>query len=156
MATEATICEIIDIRNNRLLLKHATRGISKGKWNGPGGRIEDGETPEQSCIREVEEETGLTVRNLFYHGTLNFYNNGESEVGFAVHLFSTKEYSGTLKQSEEGEVKWFSIRELPLEKMWQDDKYWIEHLLQRKRFDADFYFDKDNKNIISHEIRFKS
>ena len=63
MVIEATICHVI--RGRRLLLKRANRGISVGKWNAPGGKIEAGETPEECAQREVLEETGLSVSRLF-------------------------------------------------------------------------------------------
>ncbi len=148
---EATLVEIINGR--KLLLKRATRGISKEKWNGPGGKIDGGETPEQSAIRETFEETGLTITNLFYHGVLNFHNFGKQEVDFMVHLFSTKDFSGELKNTEEGGVKWFELDALPVQDMWKDDEFWLPHLLKGEQFDADFYFDEANKNIVEHEIR---
>ncbi len=155
MVTWATLVEIID--GDNLLLKRSTRGVSKSKWNGVGGKISDGETPEQNAVRETFEESGLTVKNLFYHGLLNFYNDGKNEVGFAVHLFSTKDFSGKLLplSDDNGELKWFPLSNLPMSEMWQDDEYWMEHMLKMKKFDADFYFDEGNKHMTRHEIRLK-
>lgn len=152
---EATLVEII--KDNKLLLIRAIRGISKSKWNGPGGKIQPGETPEQCIIRETLEETGLTISNLFYHGLLTFHNAGENENAlFSVHLFSTKKFSGTpTRQAGEGELSWFNLEELPMGDMWADDQYWIPHMLKMEKFDAEFYFDS-NKNIIRHEINVKS
>ena len=153
MATEATLVEIID--GGRMLLKRATRGISRGMWNGLGGKIESGESPEQSAIRESFEESGLRVSNLFYHGVINFHNNGKEEVDFAVHLFSTKDFEGSLAESDEGELRWFPVDMLPLREMWKDDEIWIPLLLNSERFDADFYFDENNKNILKYDIKKK-
>lgn len=153
MTTWATLVEIID--NDKLLLKRATRGISKSKWNGLGGKMDQGETPEECAIRETREESGLVVKNLFYHGLVNFHNFGKEEVDFAVHLYSAKEFSGKLVETEEGELKWFPISALPMSEMWKDDEYWMPLLLQGKKFDADFYFDETNKNIVRHEIKLK-
>ncbi len=115
----------------------------------------EGETPEQNAIRETLEESGLTVGNLFYHGLMNFHNFGKEEVDFAVHLFSTRKFSGTLleKSDDNGELAWFPINALPVNDMWEDDKYWLPNMLDGERFDADFYFDKENKGIIKHEIK---
>ncbi|MDG7029492.1 MAG: NUDIX domain-containing protein, partial [Nitrososphaerota archaeon] len=74
MTIDATVCHII--KGHRLLLKKATRGISAGKWNGPGGKIEPGETVAQSVVREVKEETSLSVADPLYPGKLEFYLNG--------------------------------------------------------------------------------
>lgn len=129
--------------------------MSEGKWNGVGGKLYSGEKPEENAVRETLEETGLTVSNLFYHGLMNFHNNGKEEVDFMMHLFSTKSFSGKLKERSDdgGEVKWFRLDELPWNEMWADDRHWIQHMLSGERFDADFYFDKGSRNIIKHEIR---
>lgn len=155
MTIWATLVEIFD--GDKLLLKRSTRGISKSKWNGVGGKIDQGETPEQNAIRETLEESGLTVRNLFYHGLMNFHNYGKEDVDFAVHLYSTKDFSGTLLplSDDNGELKWFPITNLPMDDMWKDDEHWMPHLLKGERFDADFYFDETNKKIIRHEIKIK-
>ena len=155
MTTWATLVEILD--EGELLLKRATRGISKSKWNGVGGKMEPGESPEQSAAREALEESGLIVENLFYHGLINFHNFGKEEVDFAVHLFSTRKFSGTLldKSDDNGELVWFPLNALPMSEMWKDDEYWLPHMLNGERFEADFYFDETNKNIARHEILVK-
>ena len=145
-----TLCHILN--DGKLLLKRATRGVSKGKWNGPGGKIDGGETAEQCAIREVFEETGLKVSNLFGHGKLNFHMDGKEELSFTVYLFSTNNFDGELRPTGEGELRWFSFDGLPLSDMWEDDTYWIEHMLKGSRFDADFYYDKDNKNVVKHSV----
>jgi len=153
MAFIGTLCYILN--KNKILLKKATRGISKNKWNGSGGKIEGNETPEKNIIRETFEETGLTIKNLLYHGQMNFFLNGKNELSFAVHLFSTKNFTGNVKSTEEGEVKWFDIDNIPFDDMWADDRYWMPLMLRGKKFDADFYFDNNNAKIIKHEFRMK-
>ena len=153
MTIEATICHILN--DDRILLKKATRGISKGKWNSPGGKIDENENPEQNAIREVYEETGLKIKNLFYHGEINFFLRGKNEIAFQGHLFSTNDFTGEIRSTDEGELKWFKVNEIPFEEMWPDDIYWMNLMLSKKKFDADFYFNEDNKEIIKHEIRMK-
>lgn len=149
---EDTLCEII--QDGKILLKLALRGISKGKWNGLGGRIEENETDMECAVREVFEESGLKVRDLIKHGTNIFFKGNEPLV--KVHIFSAKEFEGRLKQSEEGELRWFGLKELPYDKMWPDDIHWLPLLLEGKKFDAEFHFDEDMKEIIKHriEVRF--
>lgn len=153
MVTVATLCHVLD--GNKLLLKKATRGISKDKWNAPGGKINGEKTAEKNIVREVFEETGLKIKNAFYHGELKFFLNGKDELSFIVHLFSTKDFSGEIKQTEEGEVKWFGVNEIPYDEMWADDKLWLPLMLDGKKFDCSFFLDSDNKQIIKHEIRLK-
>jgi 8-oxo-dGTP pyrophosphatase MutT (NUDIX family) len=153
MTLNATLVHIVD--GNRLLLKKATRGISKDKWNAPGGKIADSETAEQNALREMFEETGMRIKNLFYHGEIKFFLDGRNELSVHGFLFSTREFSGIPKSTEEGEVRWFDVDEIPYSEMWPDDIYWLPLMIQGKRFDADFYFADGNKEIIKHEIRMK-
>ena len=146
-----TLCHVID--SDRILLKKANRGVSIGKWNAPGGKIEGDETPEQNAIREVDEETGLLVKNLFYHGLINFHLGGKEETSSGVHLFSTKEFEGAIKPSDEGEVKWFPISRLPINEMWDDDNYWLDLMWKGRKFDADFYLNKDNTKVTRYSVR---
>lgn len=148
-----TLCHVID--NDRLLLKRASRGISMGKWNAPGGKIENGESPEACAIRETYEETGLRVENLFYHGLMKFVVNGNREPSFLVHLFSSENASGELKEGDEGELRWFSTKELPFDSMWEDDRYWMHLMLERRKFDAVFCFDEKMSKTERFEIIFR-
>src|SRR5574337_183736 len=115
MVERATNCHIIDKKRGRMLLKLATRGASKGKWNCLGGKIEKGESPANGAIREVHEESGLKIRKPFYHGKLRFHVYGKK---FEVSLFSTSSFSGRLRSTDEGKLKWFSLSKIPYEKMW--------------------------------------
>lgn len=145
---EATLCEVIDGEN--LLLKRASRGISKGKWNGLGGKIEENETIEESLVREVFEESGLRIKDPLKHGEVTFFKGGSPF--FKVHIFSTKKFEGSLRQSDEGEVKWFNTNEIPYEEMWPDDKFWLPILLDGKKFEGAFYFDEKMKEILKHKL----
>ncbi len=140
------------INGNNILLKKATRGISKGKWNGPGGKMDPGETPKECMVREAYEETGLTMRNPFFHGKIYFYMNGRKKLTFVGYLFSTKKFKGKLRSTEEGIVKWFNIKDIPYHKMWDDDKYWINLMLSGRKFDMHFYYDRYNKRVKESRI----
>ena len=153
MSSEQTLCHVVN--GNKILLKLATRGISKGRWNAPGGRIEPGETPEQCAIREVFEETGLKVKNLTFHGVMKFYNNGSKEPMIIGYLFSTRDLSGDLKSSDEGEVRWFNLDDLPWAQMWPDDPYWIKHMLSGKKFDFVCHFNEDNTKVTDFEVTWR-
>lgn len=150
MVIEATICHIV--RGRRLLLKKATRGISVGKWNAPGGKLDPGETPEECARREVLEETGLRVSNLLYHGTLTFVMDGGKTLHTTAHLFSTRTAVGRARSSEEGPVRWFPLDDVPLGEMWEDDLYWIPLMLEGIRFDATFTYDAANRHVIGFSI----
>ncbi len=153
MPLRATLGHIID--GERILLKLASRGISKGKWNGPGGKIDPGETPEECVIRETKEETGLSMHTPFYHGRAYFHMGGAKPVSIIAHIFSAYKFSGRLRPSEEGDVRWFDISQIPYKKMWDDDKYWLKLMLSGKRFDMHFYYDKGNRKVIRSDIKLR-
>jgi 8-oxo-dGTP diphosphatase len=149
--TDATICHII--HDGKLLLKMANSGISIGKWNGPGGKIERGETPEMNVVREVYEESGLRIIDLVNHGTIMFYLNGGGRLDYLVYVFSARRFSGKARSSEEGRVRWFDIGKIPYAKMWDDDRYWLPLLLNGVGFDARFSYDRQNKRVVDYVIR---
>ena len=82
-------------------------------WPGicfPGGHVEPGESFVESVIREVREETGLTIENPILCGTKQFpTRNGER---YVVFFYKTDKYSGTLRSSEEGQMRWIKRSEL--------------------------------------------
>ena len=87
---------------------------SSNPWSGltfPGGHVEPGETVVASVIREVQEETGLTVSNLQNCGYIQWYDPVKQSQYF-VFLFKTSTYTGDLKGSAEGNVKWMTLDEM--------------------------------------------
>ncbi|PSN88624.1 hypothetical protein B9P99_05810, partial [Candidatus Marsarchaeota G1 archaeon OSP_B] len=101
---EATLCYIIS--EDKVLLQKKRKGLfGEGKWNAPGGKLENGETAEQCAIREVYEETGLMVKHLQFVGNLYFFV--EQYLDQVVYVFKANEFEGSVTQGDEGELKWF-------------------------------------------------
>ncbi len=145
-----TLCEIIV--DGRVLLKLASRGVSKGKWNGLGGGIEPGETPEESVLREVREESGLRIKKPKFHGIIKFYAGPADKSPIITYIFSARQYGGRMHSSDEGKLKWFPVDSIPYKKMWNDDLFWWPLMLNGIRFDAKFVFDKKMERVVSYSI----
>lgn len=100
------MCMICD-SNGNVLVQHRVK--SWCGWTFPGGHVEAHESFIESTIREVKEETNLDISNLKLVALKQWVNNGVRNV---VILYKTNCYTGTLKSSDEGEMKWVSIEEL--------------------------------------------
>lgn len=151
MPTTGTLCYIRD-RGRVLLQLKAQDRFGAGRWNGPGGKIRDGESPAEAMVREVREETGLTVCDLVDHGTLTFYFGDTVEPSYVVHVFSAQEYDGELRESDEGRLEWFPEDTLPYDQMWPDDEIWVPHLLAGRRFRGVFRLSEDLSRLTAQEF----
>ena len=129
------------IKDGNILLIHKKRGLGQGKINGPGGRLEPGETPIQCAIREVQEEVCITPLHVQPAGELCF----QFCDGYALHgfVFTASDYTGTPAETDEALPKWFPIAEIPYHRMWADDQHWLPLLLDQTPFHGRFIFDDD-------------
>lgn len=129
------------IRDERMLLILKKRGLGAGKFNGPGGRVERGETPFQAAIREVTEETGVVPFGVRAAGELRFqFVDGHSIHGY---VYTAAGFTGELVETEEARPFWVSVREIPYHNMWADDRLWMPLLLAGKPFSGRFLFEGD-------------
>ena len=152
----ATLCFIV--RNDavpHVLLGKKKRGFGLGKLNGIGGKLEPNELPEDGIIREVEEEVGLVIpkSNLQAAGHITFRFPFMESFNHFVHVFVATAWEGQPIETDEMLPGWFPINEIPFERMWQDDAYWLPIVLNGKRIDADFTFGRDNETVIDWVIR---
>jgi 8-oxo-dGTP diphosphatase len=129
------------IRDGQMLLIRKKKGLGAGKINGPGGRIDDGETPQEGAIREIGEELGVRPVGVRRSGQLRFqFVDGLS---LHVHVFTATGCRGKPRETDEAEPLWFPIDRLPYDQMWADDVHWIPLMLKGKRFNGRFVFDGD-------------
>lgn len=143
-----TLCVIY--QNHKILLGMKKRGFGAGRWNGFGGKVSDEETIEDAAEREVQEEAGIEVKDMDKVGIIDFEFKGNPEI-LQVHIFRADDFSGEPTESEEMKPQWFQINEIPFDKMWPDDKYWLPLSLDGKKFKGKFlYGEKDV--IIEHEL----
>ena len=138
-----TLCVIHE--HPRVLLGMKKRGFGAGRWNGFGGKVEDGESIEDAVIREVREEVGLDVGRVSEmprkQGIIEFTFQNDPQI-LEVHIFKCGEWSGDPIETEEMRPQWFMIDEIPFGQMWPDDLYWMPLFLKGKKFKGKFLFDK--------------
>lgn len=134
-----------------VLLQKKARGFGKGKWNGPGGKLQVGETIEEAAKREILEETEIVVEEMEKRGEIEFIFHDQSS-NMLTHVFVVKRWHGGVRDTGEGELAWFKIDELPFDEMWGDDPYWLPNVLHGGSVRMRFYFDIDNKMIKFEDI----
>ena len=116
-------------RDGCYLMLHRTKKVNDenhDKWIGVGGKFEEGESPEECMLREVQEETGLTLTQWRYRGIVTFVSNEWG--GEYMHLFTADGYSGELKSCEEGELEWVEKERLYSLPIWEGDKIFLRLL----------------------------
>ncbi len=115
------------------------RGFGVGRWNGYGGKLQEGESVLDALFREVKEEADVDIHNPELLGILEF-EFPEKDMVIENHLFKVRSFSGEPKETEEMKPKWFNIDEIPFGEMWADDVYWMAMFLKDKKFKGKFVF----------------
>lgn len=99
---------------------------NRDKWVGIGGKFESGESPEDCALREVLEETGLTMHSWRYRGIVTFVSD---EWGTEyMHLFHSDDFSGSLKDCDEGDLEWVDKQRVLHLPIWEGDRIFLRLL----------------------------
>lgn len=128
-----TLCYIQ--QEGKYLMLHRVKkknDLNQDKWIGIGGKFEDKESPEDCVLREAKEETGLTLIAPEYRGLVTFVSNRYPTE--YMHLFWADQFTGTLRDCEEGDLEWISKEQLHRLPQWEGDKIFLELLEQRVPF----------------------
>lgn len=149
----ATLCYIKD--SGKTLMLHRIKkenDMHEGKWNGLGGKIDEGETPEECVIREVKEESGITIKNPVMKGILTFPAFDDNDE-WRVFVFTASEYEGTpAKSNREGNLEWVDDDNILGLNLWEGDKYFLKWMNENKFFSAKFNY--KNGRLVSHNVAF--
>lgn len=120
-----------------------------GKWNGLGGKFEPGESPEACAIREIHEESGLTVRRPELRGLITFPGFAGDDDWYAF-VFVCRDFEGQLIDSPEGVLRWIPDAELLALPLWAGDRIFIPWLEQPGLFSARFVY--QGEVLVEHEV----
>lgn len=125
--------------------------IHANKWNGLGGKIILGETPEECIRREVEEESGYEIGGLSYKGFIVFPAFDDIEDWY-VFVFSTDDFTGEMIESPEGELAWIDDTEMGNIPLWEGDYIFMKWLDRPQIFSAKFNY--HNKRLVDYQVEF--
>ena len=123
-----TLCYIEQGRDYLMLHRvKKTVDENKDKWIGIGGKFEEGESPEDCLLREVREETGLTLKRWRYRGIVTFVSDQWGTE--YMHLFTADAWEGRLRQDcDEGVLEWIDREKLLSLPIWEGDKIFLRLL----------------------------
>ena len=145
-----TLCYIR--RNDEYLMLHRVGkqdDYNGGKWIGVGGKFEEGESPDRCLLREVKEETGLTLTDYRLRGIVTFVaQKWETEYMF---LYTADGFEGSLTDCDEGTLAWVKSADVPNLPLWEGDKIFLRLLAE----DAPFFsleLHYDGENRLTHAV----
>ncbi len=128
-----TLCYIE--RENAYLMLHRVskeHDVNRDKWIGVGGHFEAGESPEECVLREVKEETGLTLISWQFRGVITFSSQGwEDEY---ICLFTADKFEGDVTVCDEGVLEWVNKEDVLRLNLWEGDKIFFRLLNEKRPF----------------------
>jgi 8-oxo-dGTP diphosphatase len=138
------------IRDGEILLIEKKRGIGAGKVNGPGGKIDPGETPMECAIRETMEELHVKALNVRKRGELCFAMSDIPDIH--CHVFIADGIEGEPTETDEAIPLWTSLDAIPYDRMWADDIYWLPQMIAGQSFVGRFLF--EGETILWRDVQF--
>lgn len=125
--------------------------MHQGKWNGLGGKLDPGESPEECVIREVREESGLKIRKPILKGLLTFPGFANDEDWYAF-VFLAHEFEGQLIDSSEGDLAWIDDQDLLELDLWEGDLIFLPWLENPGFFSGKFIY--QDGRLVDHNVNF--
>ena len=128
-----TLCYIE--KNNCYLMLHRVskkNDINHDKWIGVGGHFEARESPEDCLLREIKEETGLTLQKYKFRGIVTFIS--DNDPAEYMHLYTATEFTGEIIDCDEGKLEWYPIDKIEELELWEGDKIFLKLLTENTPF----------------------
>ena len=145
-----TICYIV--KDDQVLMLHRVKkenDMNANKWIGVGGKIEEGESPKECVLREVYEETGLTLNNVILKSIVTFnFAKYDNELMF---VYIAEDFQGDIKECDEGVLKWIPIEKINDLELWEGDRYFLKHIFNNEGIqEIKLVYDLENR-LVAHE-----
>ncbi len=138
-----------------VLLGKKLTGFGAGNVVAPGGKIEPGELASGAVVRELKEETSLTVdvSHPVHRATILFRFPARPASDMDCQVFWATSFRGEPVASGELEPQWYPVNALPVEDMWQDAEQWLPRIIAGEMFTATVLMAPDNLGVQRMEIR---
>lgn len=136
------------VRDGEILLIEKKRGHGQGKVNGPGGKIDVGESALDCAVRETREELLISVRKPRKVAELWFQMSDYPSL--LCHVFVAEDFDGEPTETEEAVPLWVPLDEIPYDRMWEDDRHWLPLVLAGESLLGKFVF--EGEEMLSKEI----
>lgn len=140
----ATLCYLRCDKQTLMLHRNKRKDdFHYGKWNGLGGKLKPGESPEDCVCREVFEESGLTIENMSLKGVITFpLFDGSND--WLVFIYTADSFRGEIKESLEGELAWVATKKILELNLWPGDRVFLPWLEGERFFSAKFIYEQGN------------
>ena len=147
----ATLCYIE--KDGKYLMLHRTKkknDINKNKWIGVGGKFEQGESPEECIVREVKEETGLTLKTYKLQCIVTYVSTAwETEY---MYVFTSNDFTGELTECDEGDLQWIDKNKIKELETWEGDKIFLDKIQNNDNFFT-VKFEYDGEKLVKYEVK---
>jgi 8-oxo-dGTP diphosphatase len=161
--TAQTLCYVLrPDADGRLevLLGRKLRGFGAGKVMGLGGHVDPGETDVEAAVREVWEEAGVRIgmADMSRRASIVFRFPAKPQWDAVVSVFVGERWTGEPSRTDEIDPEWFPVDDLPLNEMWDDERYWLPRVLDGERLDATVTYDESCARVakaVVKEARFE-
>lgn len=150
---QTTLCFLV--KEDQICLAMKKRGFGQGRWNGIGGKLDQGESIIEATIRELEEEIMVKTQPDYLDkvGMFKFYFKNNPDWNQDMHTYFIRQWQGEPKETEEMRPQWFQFENIPYSKMWVDDIHWLPKVLVGQKLEGEFYFSDEGKNLEKFEVR---